>query len=201
MIITSIQQQIKNAGRYSLYVDGEYAFSLSVDALLEAGVMKGQDLSQQELTAYKKLSQDDKVYSLALAYVARRIRSEGELRDYFRRKKYEHELSESLLKRLRQAGLVDDHEFARRWVENRRLLKGASTRRLVMELRQKHVSQEVIDAALDEDETDELQLLRDIVAKKRKQNRYQDDQKLIAYLARQGFSYEDSKKALQMSDD
>jgi regulatory protein len=196
MKVSAIQQQIKREDRYSVFIDGEYAFSLSADAVLETGITKGLELSQVELTAYKKLSQDDKAYALTIAYVARRMRSRGELCDYFRRKGYDEDVQRTVLLKLERQGLVDDYEFARRWVENRRLLKSSSTAKLRMELRQKHVTDEIVGAVLAEDSTDERQMVRELVVKKRRQTRYQDDQKLLAYLARQGFSYDDIKAAM-----
>jgi regulatory protein len=196
MKITAIKAQVKREGRYSIFVDDKYAFSLSAEGLLDAHLVTGQELSQVDVTDYKRLSQEDKAYNLALAYVARRMRSEGELHEYFRRKQYAPELAEQLLIKLRRLRFVDDAEFARRWVENRRRLKATSTKKLRLELRQKKVNSEVIQTVLAEDETDERQLLRDLVEKKRKISRYQDDQKLMMYLARQGFTYDDIKAAL-----
>lgn len=196
MIVTAIKQQERLKGRYSIYVDGKYAFSLSADALLDAKLHNGQELDEQQLKTYKKLSQDDKAYGLALAYVARRIRSEWELRDYFRRKGYELELAEQLIVRLDKLGFVNDERFAEAWVSNRRLLKPVSKRRLTQELRQKRIDDEIIEEVLQEDVTDEQQVLRDLVVRKRKQTKYQDDLKLMQYLARQGFSYDDIKSVL-----
>jgi regulatory protein len=196
MKITAIKAQVKREGRYSIFVDDKYAFSLSAEGLLDAHLVTGQELSQVDVTDYKRLSQEDKAYNLALAYVARRMRSEGELHDYFRRKQYAPELAEQLLAKLRRLHFVDDVEFAKRWVENRRRLKATSTKKLRLELRQKRVNSDVIQAVLTEDETDEHQLLRDLVEKKRRISRYQDDQKLMMYLARQGFTYDDIKAAL-----
>lgn len=198
MKITAIKTQVKNAGRYSLYVDGEYAFSLSADALLDAKLVNGQEISDEEVKLYKKLSADDKAYGLVLAYVARRMRSEGELRDYFRRKQYDDALGDQLVARLRHAGLVDDRDFAQRWVENRRLLKPVSSRRLKLELKQKHISDQIISEVLNVDaaDADDKQALRELIAKKRTQSRYQERDKLMAYLLRQGFSYDDVKAGL-----
>jgi len=196
MIITAIRQQKRLKGRYSIYIDGKYTFSLSADTLLDEGLYSGQEIDEAQLKAYKKLSTDDKAYSLALAYVARRMRSRWEIADYFRRKEYDGALSVQLLERLERIGLVDDRKFAEAWVRNRRLLKPVSKRRLVQELRQKHVADEAIDQALQEDEGDERTVLRELIAKRRRQPRYQDDHKLMQYLARQGFSYDDIKAVL-----
>lgn len=188
---------MKRPGRYSVFVDGKYTFSLSAEGLLEGGYVVDQELSQVKLTEAKKQSQTDKAYALTLAYVARRMRSEGELRDYWRRKGYDDGFMQTVLAKLKHQGLVDDVEFARRWVENRRLLKAASTKKLRLELRQKRISDDIVRDVLSADETDELQILRTLIEKKRRQTRYQDDQKLTAYLARQGFTYEDIRTTLK----
>jgi len=200
MNITAIKQQERLKGRYSIYVDEKYAFSLSADALLEQGLHNGQELDEQQLKAYKKLSADDKAYGLAIAYVARRMRSRWELSDYFRRKGYDDDLSKQLLERLDRLGLVDDEKFAEAWVNTRRLLKSVSKRRLSQELKQKRIADDIIEQVLSEDETDERAVLRELIARKRKQSKYQDNLKLMQYLARQGFSYDDIKLVLNELD-
>ncbi len=196
MKITSIQVQIKNASRYSLFVDGKYTFSLSADALLASKITVGQEVSDADIKRFKQLSDNDKAYGLALAYVARRLRSEWELRDYCKRKGYVPALAEEIIGKLSQIGFVDDMTFARRWVENRRLLKATSAKKLRLELRQKRIADDIISTVLADDETDERQVLRELVEKKRKQTKYRDDQKLMMYLARQGFNYDDIKAVL-----
>lgn len=198
MKITDIQQQVKRQGRYSIYVDGKYSFSLSENSLLEhSSIRIGQDVSQEELASYKSDSALDKAYNLTLGFVARRMRSEWELRDYFRRKEIADEDGQYILDRLKGYGYVDDAAFARSWVANRRELKSVSRRRLQLELRQKHVSDAVVAEVLAEDETTDRDSLRDLIAKKRKQTRYQDDDKLMQYLARQGYGYDDIKSVLR----
>ena len=202
MKITSIQTQVKNTNRYSVFVDGKYSFSLSADALLQSHLVTGDELTEADIRTYKKLSAEDKAFSLSLAFVVRRMRSEGELQDYFKRKEYAPELAEQITGRLKKLNFVDDEEFARRWVENRRLLKATSTKKLRLELRQKKVSNDIIQKVLEEDETDERSVLRGLVEKKRKLSKYRDDsQKLMRYLASQGFSYDDIKHAMANNDE
>jgi len=200
MNITAIRQQERLKGRYSIYVDEKYAFSLSADALLDEKLVVGLELDERQLKAYQKLSADDKAYGLALSYLARRMRSRWEMTDYFRRKGYDVALSAQLMKRLGRIGLLDDVKFAEAWVRNRRLLKQTSRHRLMQELRQKRVSDDVIEQVLAVDLTDERSVLRELVARKRKQTKYQDDLKLMQYLARQGFNYDDIKYALSDED-
>jgi regulatory protein len=200
MKITAIKSQVKRRGRYSIFVDDKYAFSLSENALLDQKIIIGQEITREELTGFKDASKFDKAYNLTLAYVARRPRSEWELRDYFRRKEIDEESGEQIMNRLKDFGYVDDLAFARSWVESRRLLKPVSKRRLVLELRQKHVADDIARQVLEEDETSDKDTLRQLVARKRKQSRYQDDQKLMQYLVRQGYSYDDVKSALKSEE-
>ena len=80
---------------------------------------------------------------------------------------------------------MDDVKFARYYVENRFVKKGVSKKRLKMELAKKGVSREIIEEVLDLRNDEEE--IKKIIAKKRAKY---DDDKLIQYLCRQGFSYQ-----------
>jgi regulatory protein len=194
--ITDIRQQQKRRDRYSVYVDGKYVCSFSEGELLRLGLHRGQRLNEEELARLKDESHQDKAYMKALDQLSRRPRSEWELRDYLKRKGYADESAGRVIERLSKLGYVDDGDFARRWVENRRLLKPVSKRRLRQELKQKRVGESIIESVLEEDAADERQVLKDLIERKRRQAKYQDDLKLKQYLSRQGFSYDDIRSVL-----
>lgn len=196
MKITAIKQQVKRQGRYSIFVEEKYAFSLSESALLDSHLSIGQELTETQVRELKQHSADDKVYNNALAYAVLRPRSVWEMEQYLRRKKCSPSLARKILNKLSIIKLLDDETFARSWVANRRLLKPISRRRLLQELRVKRVPEEIAERVLAEDTADERTVLAELVARKRKQTRYQDDQKLMQYLAGQGFGYGDIKEAL-----
>ncbi|HEX7633023.1 MAG TPA: RecX family transcriptional regulator [Candidatus Saccharimonadales bacterium] len=197
MKITSIKQQVKRAGRYSLFVEGKYAFSLSETALLDSKLASGQELTKEQIDDYKKLSSDDKLYNRTLQWVAMRPRSKWEIEFYLQRKDAPPPLIETILNKLSIVGLVDDAKLAQALVNDRRLLRPTSRRKMIADLRKKHLSQEVIDQAIGHDNEAEQDALSAVVARKRKQTKYQDDEKLMQYLARQGFGYDDIKTALK----
>ena len=197
MKITGIKQQVKRPDRYSVFVEGKYSFSLSETALLDTKLVNGQELTPKEVREYKQLSTDDKLYNLALGYVALRPRSKWEIDFYLERKKASPALKEQILNKLSNIGLIDDEKFAQAFVNDRRLLRPTSRRKLSLELRKKRVADEVIEAALGSDPAEEQTALRDIIERKLRQTKYQDNLKLMQYLARQGFSYGDIKSALQ----
>lgn len=201
MKITDIKSQVKRQGRYSIYVDGKYSFSLSENELLTIGLRIGQEYSKEEFDDLQKKAVLDKAYMRAYDQLSRRARSEWELRDYLKRKEYDEQTIDSIINTLSNKGYIDDFKFAETWVRNRRLLKPMSKVRLRQELRQKRVADDAITHALDEDEATEQDVLKDLVVRKRQQTRYQDAEKLKQYLVRQGFRYDDINDALNNQED
>lgn len=197
MKITDIKQQVKRQGRYSIYVDGKYSFSLSENELLTIGLKIGQEYAKEEFNVLQKKAVLDKAYMRAYDLIARRMRSEWELRDYLKRKDYDEQTINEIVQTLQDKGYVDDTQFAEAWIRNRRLLKATSQIRLRQELRQKRVPDDVIDLALQADETSELDVLKELVERKRSQTRYHDDNKLKQYLLRQGFKYDEIKEVMK----
>ena len=197
MRVTAIKQQVKNKDRYSVYVDDVYVFSLSQNGILQAGIAVGDELTQQDVDSYKERSNQDKLYERLLNYLSIRPRSQWELQSYMARKKVDPDLQKHMLEVLQTKGYIDDASFARAWVESRRLLKPVSQRKLWQELKVKRVPEHIIETVLAEDTTDEQAILRELIQKKQQQQKYQDSEKLMQYLARQGFSYGDIKSALE----
>ncbi len=195
MKITAIKQQVNRPDRYSIFIDEKYVCSFSGAELLNHGLRVGQELASTELKNLKNDAVVDGAYYRSLDLIMRRARSEWELRDYLRRKEYLPEVIEGVVNKLVQSGYIDDADFAKRWIDNRRLLKSTSKLQLRKELKQKRVAEDVIDLALQGDETDERQVLRELVEKKR--SRYPDKLKLMQYLARRGYRYDDIKTVLE----
>lgn len=196
MKITSIKQQVKRGDRYSIFVEGKYSFSLSEGALLESKLASGQELTQKEIGEFKKLSADDKHYNRTLRWVALRPRTKWEIEFYLQRKEASPALIELILNKLSIIGLIDDEKYARAFVNDRRLLRPTSKRKLIAELRKKRVADEIIQKAITAEGDEEKLALRSVIERKRRQTKYQDDEKLMQYLARQGFNYDDIKTAL-----
>jgi regulatory protein len=212
MKITAISQQAKNKDRVNVMVDGVYRLSLDIFQVADLGLRVGREYTEAELVALEEESQFGKLYARALEYCMSRPHSVREVRDYLWRKtrttRYKvrgtNEIKERpgvseqaaarVLKRVEQKGYVNDEQFARWWVENRHRTKGVSRRKLQAELMAKGVASEHVQAALLQTERSEKAELIKMIEKKQK--RYPDRQKLLMYLARQGFSYDAITEAL-----
>jgi regulatory protein len=172
--------------------------------LMDSKLHSGLELTPEQIEDYKKLSQDDKLYTRALRYVAMRQRTAWEISFYMDRKGADPSLSETILNKLSDLGLIDDEKYARAFVNDRQLLRPTSRRKIIMELKKKRVASDIIERVLAdkaEEGGNDQAALAEVVVRKRRQTKYQDDTKLMQYLARQGFGYGDIKAALSHEED
>jgi Uncharacterized protein conserved in bacteria len=208
MKITALKTQLRDKDRVNVFVDGKYSFSLDITQVVELGIKTGAEYSEAELIELENESQFGKLYTRSLEYALMRPRSQREMRDYLYRKTRDTrtkmgdirkgvspELTERVFSRLFNKGYIDDEKFALFWVENRNVRKGSSLRKLQAELQAKGVERSIIERVLEGTERTDIDELKKIIAKKA--SRYDDEQKLMAYLMRQGFRYDDVKEALR----
>lgn len=191
LVITDVRQAIKNENRVNVFINSKYSFSLDISQLVDFKIKKGQQITEEQLEEYKRASEFGKLYQRTLEWVLARPRAEKEAKDYLRKKTFEKKLDnnyiDTIIERLKSKNYLNDEVFAQYFIENRFVKKGISKKRLQMELIKKGVNKGIIERALEESERNDEDEIRKIIAKKRAKY---DDEKLTAYLCRQGFSYE-----------
>ena len=188
--ITALVAQKRNKERVNVYIDGEFAFGL---ALIEAlKLHKGQTLTDEEIDRLKALDEVEVAHERALNLLSYRPRSTDEVRRKLQESnKFSENAVDKALEKLERAGLLDDEAFARYWVENRERFSPRSARALRHELRQKGVSDRVVEdvvTSLDEEDA----AYRAAQAKLSRYANAEEDEfrkKLGGYLSRRGFSY------------
>ena len=188
--ITALKQQKRDPRRVSVHLDGEYAFGLT--KIVAAWLQVGQQLGAEKIQALQAQDEEEVAYQKALHFLSYRPRSEAEVERNLRKHAASEAIVEGVITRLRKNELVDDVEFAQRWVENRRVFRPRGAFALRAELRQKGVADEVIDGALQG--LDEESLASAAAESKLRQLaglEWQDfRRKLSAHLSRRGFGYE-----------
>ncbi|MDD6041089.1 MAG: regulatory protein RecX [Clostridia bacterium] len=138
----------------------------------------------------------------AVTLLAQRAQASGEIRQKLRRKLYMEDTIEMVLYKLEKERLMDDEAFAREWAASRaRCQVGRS--RILRELRMKGIPQELAQRALDELDEDEGDQAAIALAAKllRRYSGEADErkamQKLLTAMARRGYGYEESKRAIE----
>ena len=144
-----------------------------------------------------------KYLNIALRFLSFRSRSGKEVRDNLLKKNAPYEIIEQIISWLLDHKFIDDEEFARRFIEQRIKLRPRGMRVIKMELKQKGISQKIIEEITvknEGEEDDELAMARRIVEKKimkykglEKKDIYQ---KLGSHLASKGFNWDTIKQSI-----
>ncbi len=189
-IITALEVQKRNKKRVNVFIDDEYAFSLSLDhaALLH----KGQTLSDDEVARMINDAAISAATDSAARFLAVRPRSAQEVRQNLARKKIPAPVIDAALERLSAFGYIDDRAFADLWVRDRDTYKPTSPRALRYELRQKGISDAIIDDVIADLEPDDAayRAAENQVRRYRGLERREFRNKMSAFLQRRGFSFE-----------
>ncbi|MGB8644264.1 MAG: regulatory protein RecX [Anaerolineae bacterium] len=188
--VTGLEPQAKHPNRYNLFIDNHFALGLS--ALVALKVRTGQELTAEQVEALAAAEQLERAHEYALRKLESRPRSENEIRRALAGKKYASEIVEQVVRRLQEARLLSDREFAKFWVENREGFKPRSARALKYELRQKGVPPDEITRAvkhLDEDES-AYRAARPKAERWKTLDAEAFKRKVSGFLARRGFDYQ-----------
>ena len=195
--VTKLEIQKRNDQRVNVYLDDDYAFSLTLDEAIK--LRKGQVLTAAEVEALQNEDDLTKAVDRAARFIAYRPRSEQEVRRNLKEHDVDEMVVERAIERLNNLGYLDDLAFAAFWVKDRLTFKPASPRALRYELKQKGVPDDVIAEVLAEVEAGDA-AYRAAQSQVRKLSRYDKPTfrtKMSGFLQRRGFSFSETRTAVE----
>lgn len=198
--ITRIQQQ-KDANRANIYLDGKFAFGITLEVLLKYHLDINKEISEETIEVLKNEDLEEKIYARAVNFSTIRPRSEKEIRDWFKRKKVPEEVIEVVFNRLNNLDLVNDLAFAKWWIEQRQTFRPKSKRFIQFELRKKGIKNEIISELLSGwGSENEESIALSLAEKRHKRLAHlpieEQRKKLTQFLASRGFSWSEVKKVI-----
>ncbi len=138
-----------------------------------------------------------------LRFLSFRPRSEKEIQDYLKKKQVDEITSQEIIDKLKEHKFLNDEEFAKWWIEQRTLVKPRAWRIIKIELKQKGISNEILDSVISNfkfqisnDEEMAMQLAQKRLSRYKNLAKQEVYQKLGRYLASKGFSWETVKKSI-----
>src|SRR3954447_931193 len=149
-IITALRPDPSDPDKVNLFIDGKHITTVTLDVAAAERLTVGQQCPPERLERLHQAEEIQQVYESAIRFLSYRPRSEREVELRLRKKAYTPEQIATVIDRLRKRGYLDDMEFARFWVGNRMSFSPRGPRLLRSELRQKGVSQQIVDAILAE---------------------------------------------------
>ena len=186
--------------RRSLYrLDFENGDPVEVDVRTfdESGFRQGSDLTEEQLNTLLATSQYNRARERALYLLG--------LRDYackeLEQKLYTEatpEVAAAVVERLREVGLLDDERYAARLARSLSEVKHYPRRRIEQELRHRGISSMLIQTVLSKLEGEDYEQALALLQKKyyNKLNDPDSRRRVIAALARRGFSYGSIRRAM-----
>ncbi len=203
MKITKIEQQKKDARRYAIFLDGEFAFGLHESLLLQSGLHTGDTITGAEVGELKYADEEFRAKEAAYTLLQYRERSVAELRGRLRKKGYPGAVVASVLETLEEKGYLNDREFALKYAEDQLTRKNIGPIRLRTELAKKQVGEAIIDQVVEEiyQKYDVMELAVRAARKKIRILQGKDYEtsyrRLTGYLNRRGFSWDVISQVVQ----
>ena len=153
-IITEIREGKRSKKRVNVYMDGRFALALKTEVVIQNRLKVGEELTEEKLTELIGKDITERAMDMAVRYLGYRPRSEVEIREKLQRRGFTEEVTNNIVNKLKEQGLVDDTAFARFWKENRETFSPRSSWLTRRELKQKgiadDVANQVVDAGADE---------------------------------------------------
>jgi regulatory protein len=192
--ITALVPEPRGAGSVRVEVDGARFASVSPDVIRRADLRVGRELDEALRSVLDAEAQVEAAYRTVLRCIERRSFARADLGRRLLRKGHTPEAVEAALDRAAEHGLIDDAAFAANYVETR-AARGRGPLRLARDLMAMGVERGIIDRAVAshahqaEGNVDvPLALAHKRAAQLRDLPRHVRRRRVLAYLARRGFS-------------
>jgi regulatory protein len=208
-VITKITTQQKNKDRFNIFMDygkgEEYAFSVDSAVLIRFELRKGMEID--EFSILEIQFQDDirKAYNRAINYLARRMRSEKEIRDYLAEKEIEQPIINEVIHKLAAQKYINDEEYALSYVRTQINTTDKGPDLIRMELKERGINEGIIKHAIAEypfeDQVEKaIKVAEKVIKKNSKESQRIVKQKAEQFLLRKGYSFDVILLALTEAD-
>lgn len=203
-LITAIEPQKRKKGRFSIFLDGKFAFSSDESFLAKNHLQIGQEVVDSQAERYIRETELTKLVDASLRFLSFRPRSEKEVGQYLARKISQKEgigyqqANQSpqiaqIITKLKNYRYLDDLDFAKWWVSSRLKSKPKGQLFMKYELLKKGVAADVIERVLSQLPKESI-LAQKAIEKKlkiwKKLPPKELKRKTYVYLKARGFSYD-----------
>lgn len=200
MKITGLKPQKRSKKRLSVFVDGEFAFSLDKETVARFRLKEGMNVTAQFLEEVVLDEEYRQCRDYAFLLLSYRARSKKELTERLKKKGYSEKTIERVMNRLIELGLIDDERLARDFVENRIKVGHKGKWRVRAELLKLGIPKEVVEREIKtapDEVTAATMVVDHYLPRYRNLDLETQKRRLIGVLARRGFSPETIAKVLK----
>ncbi|MGK0551272.1 recombination regulator RecX [Enterococcus faecalis] len=140
--MATINRITKDKGEfYVIWLSTGATLRVSEDILVRYRLLKGQELTSEELTALKKASSYDVGLQMAMNYLSYQLRSKKEIDHYLKDKEIALADRQKIVQRLTEIKLLDDAVFSESYVRTMMRTSDKGPRTIAQQLKQKGISE------------------------------------------------------------
>ena len=190
--ITKITAQ-KRPGRYNIFLDNQYAFSLREKTIANFVLLKGKELSNSDIEEIQRFDTDAKASELAARFLSYEPRTIYEVLQYLKKHEVSDESAALAVQELTELGYLNDQEYARLFIRNDLQVGTDGPNNLTRKLTQKGLDPDLIQSSLEEIDEDEfiqvgMRLVKSLTKKAGRLSEREIQNKIRIKLINHGFS-------------
>ena len=193
-IITKIEAQKRNKERVNIYIDEDYAFSLSAELVYKEGLVAKMEVDSERLSKIATEEGFLKCKEAALRTIERTYKTEKEMRDKLILKEFDINLIDRTLEFLKEYNLLNDENYVKMYVKDK--IKSEGQNKIKYALMRKGINEELIREEIAKfNDGSQKEAAYDLAVKKynllakREDDKYKISQKLYRFLTTRGYDY------------
>ena len=193
--ITSIEPQVKDKNRCSIYVDGVFYCGIKLEVAIKYRLKAGMHIEKCKLDEIQLETEKSQALDKAMTHLSASMKTVKQMRDFLAKKGYTGAVINYVLERLEYHKFVDDYAYCRAYVQS---VSGKGKRALEVDLIKRGADKNAIESALDEIEEsgEEASLILEKYLRGKSVDR-QTLYKGFKYLLSKGYGYDTAKTALE----
>lgn len=198
MKITDVVPQQKHKNRVSVFVDGEYSFSLDGADALRLGVKIDREVTDEDIRVYNLESNLSKAKAKAFDIVSRKSVTEREFRLKLADKGYDKMICDIVVEMMREYNYINDNDYCEAFLDYAKS-KGWGMLKIRSELKRRGADDKAINTALDEFEDCPEDRVYDILCRKFADvdiKDFKQKQKIMRFFGTRGFDFESIQNAV-----
>ena len=203
MVVTSIEKQNKEKNKYSIFIDYEYHFSLSLSDIEYFKIKLYEEISENTYNYITQTLLYIKAQNVALNFLAYKMRTEKEIYFKLYEKKYSEDIIFKVIDFLKKYKYIDDNKYCESYINESKNLKKKGQYLIKYELLKRGIDENLIYSKFIEMNIDEIEFeyIIEFLRKKIKnfcEIDFKLNKKIFSMLQMKGYKYDTIKTAFDM---
>lgn len=200
--ITKIEVQKRNKERVNLFLDDEYAFSISTELVYKEGLKVNLIVDIEKLKDLAEKEEMIRCKNSAIRIIERNHKTEKEIRNKLIEKGYNENTINNAIDFLKRYNFLNDNTYTKMYVRDK--LNSQGSNKIKYALMKKGISREMIEEELENiDKDDEKKVAMELAKKKltsikkSENDKYKISGKLYRFLISKGYNYDIVKETVK----